>query len=235
MGSSRYVDIHDYFDQLLSNIYEYQKLGKFCIMGDFNARISDVSDYIEGVDNLPCRNVVDFTKNTHGDIFCDFLVNSNCCVLNGRHSISNDFTCISSKGMSVVDYIIVPYEDLSLFSNFEVTRVSEIAPTGTESRYMPDHSLLSCLFDISMLCNKQFISEIPVLKKLVTKYDTNVLPEDFCQNTSFIEAVDSKISLFESNFSHQSIVDDFYNSFSVNIKDEMSKKLPKSVSNVIII
>ena len=59
-----------------------------------------MSDYIESVDNLPCRNVVD---DTRGDNFCEFLVNSNCCVLNGRQNISNYFTCISTKGMSIVD------------------------------------------------------------------------------------------------------------------------------------
>ena len=50
--------------------------------------------------------------------------------MNGRQNISNDFTCISTKGMSIVDYLVLPYEDLFLFPNFEVTRVSEIAPAG---------------------------------------------------------------------------------------------------------
>ena len=45
-GSSRYVNAQEFFDHLLTNIYEFQHLGKFVICGDFNSRIADMSDFI---------------------------------------------------------------------------------------------------------------------------------------------------------------------------------------------
>lgn len=39
------------------------------ICGDFNSRIGDMPDYIEGVDDVTDRNVVDYNKNAYGDFF----------------------------------------------------------------------------------------------------------------------------------------------------------------------
>ena len=36
-GASRYVSAQEFYDTLLTNIYEYQHLGKFLICGDFNS------------------------------------------------------------------------------------------------------------------------------------------------------------------------------------------------------
>ena len=33
-------------------------------------------DYIEGVEFLPERNVIEFTKNSYGEYLCKFLINS---------------------------------------------------------------------------------------------------------------------------------------------------------------
>ena len=61
-------------------------------------------DFIEGVDSVPERNVVDYTKNMYGDFLCKFLIDSNCCVLNGRQSEKendNGYTYVSTRGNSV--------------------------------------------------------------------------------------------------------------------------------------
>ena len=112
-GSSRYVDAEEFYDKLLANIYEYQHLGKFIICGDFNSRMGDMADFIEGVDTIQERNIIDYSKNMYGEFLCKFLVDSNCCILNGRQctdTCDNDFTFVSTRGKSVVDYFIVPYE-----------------------------------------------------------------------------------------------------------------------------
>ena len=87
----------------------------YCLCGDFNARISNFDDFIAGVDFIPDRHIVDFNYNKHGNDLVEFLINSNCCVLNGRNYTSNDFTFIWPQWASVVDYCIVPYEKLNLF------------------------------------------------------------------------------------------------------------------------
>jgi len=55
---------------------------------------------------LPERNTVDFTINAYGELFIYCLINTNFCILNVRNSVRNDFTSISVKGCSVVDYCI---------------------------------------------------------------------------------------------------------------------------------
>lgn len=48
------------------------------------------------------------------------------CMLNGRNNVCNDFTSISSKGNSVVDYCFVSHDKLALFEKFNVKRVSRL-------------------------------------------------------------------------------------------------------------
>ena len=85
----------------------------FCyICGDFIARISNLDDFIAGVDSIPERHIVDFKSNKHGELLCYFLIDSNCCVLNSRNFRKNDYTFLGPQGASVVDYCIVPYEKI---------------------------------------------------------------------------------------------------------------------------
>ena len=86
------------------------------------SELGENEDFIAGVDNLPPRNVIDFQTNQYCDGFLDFLVSINMCVLNGRNSKQNDFTSISVKGTSSVNYCLVPYESLERFDEFEVIR-----------------------------------------------------------------------------------------------------------------
>ena len=61
--------------------------------GDFNSRIGDSFDFIEGIDVVPNRDIVDCTINDYGTVLVD-VININFCVLNGRNYIKNEFTCI---------------------------------------------------------------------------------------------------------------------------------------------
>ena len=92
------------------------------LLGDFNARIGESEDSIAGVDNLPPREVIDFQKNSYCDMFADFLIRTNFCILNGRGSLKNDLTYVSSNGgSSVIDYCLKPYKDLAFYENFSYT------------------------------------------------------------------------------------------------------------------
>ena len=85
-----------------------------------------MADYIEGVDHLPERQVIDYTLNAYSDLFVDFLINVNCCIVNGRNSTADDYTFVSTRGCSVVDYCLTAYETLSRISNFKVLRASQL-------------------------------------------------------------------------------------------------------------
>ena len=149
-GSSRYVNVDEFFDNLLTKVYQYQNMGQYYTCGDFNSRLGDLVDYIEGVDEVPPRDILDFSKNAHGQYFCNFLTDSNCCILNGRvDPTKNDYTSISVKGKAVVDYFAVPYTSLQYIKGFEIVRSTYMVnisckDMGFESRHVPDHSLLKC-------------------------------------------------------------------------------------------
>ena len=51
---------------------------------------------------------IDFNVNKYGHLLIEFLLNSNMCILNGRNCSSNDFTCITFSGRSVVDFFSKP-------------------------------------------------------------------------------------------------------------------------------
>ena len=68
-GSSGYVNVDECFDNLLTKKYQYQGMGQYYICGDFNSRLGDLVEYIEGVDEVPPKDILDFSKNAHGQYF----------------------------------------------------------------------------------------------------------------------------------------------------------------------
>ena len=64
-----FKDPHEFFNELLTQVYSYQEQGPFMIMGDFNSRCGDHLDFIEGVDEIPHRQVIDYSHNKYGNIF----------------------------------------------------------------------------------------------------------------------------------------------------------------------
>ena len=74
--SSRHTDV-----DLMNKVYEYQNEGHLVICGDCNTRLGCKSDYIEGVDDVKPREVIDETLNSYVDHLLDFLVNCNMRIL----------------------------------------------------------------------------------------------------------------------------------------------------------
>jgi hypothetical protein len=116
---ARSVNAHNFFDVLIENKYTIPNGNLFYLCGDMD-------DFITGVDVLTERDVIDYNVNSYGEFVCEFLLNANCSVLNGRHYYHNDFTYVSTKGSSVVDYCVIPYENLRHYKNVEVKRASVI-------------------------------------------------------------------------------------------------------------
>ncbi|VDI73300.1 Hypothetical predicted protein [Mytilus galloprovincialis] len=142
--SGRALDHHVFFQTLLEQVYTYQNMGRIVICGDFNSRVGRNLDYIEGVDNIKPRSVVDFTENHQGDAFINFLSDANFAMLNGRFG-DNDFTYISPTGRSVVDYVCVPYEDMECILDFKIMPMSNIInELNVMPDRIPDHSLMYC-------------------------------------------------------------------------------------------
>lgn len=137
-----------YYDTLLYQSFSYCKDELFYICGDFNGRCGDLEDYIAGVDCIPERDVVDYTVNKEGERLCDFLIDSNCCIMNGRNSLKNNFTFVGSQGASVVDYCFTPYKHISKYEAFKVLLMTDLLNEAmlhskiNSVTSAPDHSLL---------------------------------------------------------------------------------------------
>ena len=53
----------EFFGHMLSVIYRYDFVSSFFICGDFNSRIGNKNDYIEGIDQCLQRQVIDLNSN----------------------------------------------------------------------------------------------------------------------------------------------------------------------------
>ena len=197
-------------------MHEYCKNATFYICGDFNARCSNFQDFIEGVDNIQDRNVVDFSSNKYGELLCDFLIDSNCCMLNGRNMISNDYTCIKSQGTSVVDYCLVAHEDIGKFTDFNVRKITDlmneidIIDSIEPGTSIPDHSFLTWKYEIGAAYKVENNPNNSNKIREFTKFSSEI-PADFLHGR--LDEVRQHISNIESNIHNQSDADEHYTKF----------------------
>ena len=199
-----------------------------------NSRCGDMTDYIEGVDNIPDRDIIDYDVNSHGDNLIDFLIGSNCCMLNGRNYVCNDFTRIGTTGRSVVDYCMIPYESIDKFSQFTVIRMTRMMElVGMTVDHPPDHSILKWCMDIGDHSGGtgSVNEEVYVIKEN-KKYDVNVIPDDFMNNANIQEQLHCTINKLENIQQNIDVIDGIYGEFCDLVIQEMDVKLPSRVVKV---
>ncbi|CAC5398837.1 unnamed protein product [Mytilus coruscus] len=234
-NSTRSVNIYEFLDSLSSDIYTIPNGSPFYLFGDWNSQVSDMPDFIEGIDILPERNVVDFTNNSYGDIFCEFLSNVNCCILNGRNFLCNDFTFISTRGTSVVDYCIMPYEYLNKFVDFEVIRAQSLVnssfTTGAyDPKHIPDHSLICWTFNTLVYDDQIMVRHAQSTDNETTehvKFDTRNVPNDWLTDVEVVSKLNQLILDLEHSENNQLEIDNKYDELVNVIQDEMNSKLDK--------
>ena len=142
MSSSRGLDVYERLSQLEEQVENFAGLGTVVICGDFNSRCGCLKD-VDG--DIVLRNVIDEVKTEQGEVLVTFLRSFGLCLVNGRVGQDN-FTCISSKGCSVVDYCLVFQEDLNMVSQFQGKTMAEGEEEGGmdfEAQRDPDHSVLT--------------------------------------------------------------------------------------------
>ena len=64
-----------FFSNIISLLYACDDADAVYLCGDFNARVGNGKDIIEGLDDLdlPDRKVLNATKNSHGDALLEFM------------------------------------------------------------------------------------------------------------------------------------------------------------------
>ena len=137
-SKARKNDDVDHFDILEQLVIEYKTLGKMFIFGDFNCRCgNDSADILEfdryldeeddslSVDAF-LRSSADHVIDPRGRRLIQFCQMSGLCLANGRLE-RGDFTYASFQGQSVVDYLLLSFDDREHVRNFTVSPFNEFS------------------------------------------------------------------------------------------------------------
>ncbi|MCG8046073.1 MAG: hypothetical protein N0E48_10500, partial [Candidatus Thiodiazotropha endolucinida] len=181
------------------------------------------------MDDVIPRKVIDHTSNTNGDLLIDFLVDCGMCIVNGRVG-HDDFTHVSHRGKSVVDYLCVPHEQLPSINDFHVALMSDIVDIlkchGVTK--VPDHSVL--MWKINGCAKKRRVQE-PTSVSQASKYNTSNVPTSFLNDDLSFDQITTAIYKIERDIENLHDVNAAYDTFKELIFSEMDRKLPKRTCN----
>ena len=125
-------DSNNFFYELLTELYKYNDVDDFIMVGDLNAHIRDHTETCYTGTITP-RIPLEKVKNNHGNAFIEFLIDSKCCMVNGRkgdddytYMSTHDYTYMSTRGKSVISYVYVPHNSFESIENFWVDQYSDV-------------------------------------------------------------------------------------------------------------
>ena len=118
-------------------------------------------------------------KNNHGKAFIKFLTDSKCCIVNSRKG-KDDFTYMSMRGKSVVDYVYILHDNFETIENFEVDHYNDVIDRlschqlSEEGGRVPDHGIIS--FEIrSIGFNPELNMDLSLGSKSYSPSCTNIM------------------------------------------------------------
>ena len=131
----------DYFEILQSDISKYSTFGDVYVAGDVNGRTSEEPDFLlqdyylnvgmnENLrDNeIPLRKSRDLVLDNYGRRLLDLCKATDLLIANGRLGDDKDigeFTCVTSRGRSVVDYLLLSLQNFDCVSHFKICDIDE--------------------------------------------------------------------------------------------------------------
>ena len=130
-------ELFDIIQSDILNICEKENCTNVCLLGDFNARTGQLQEYekfnkhvvdmsfdgncnwiLKDPDSCADRSSVDTTTNAHGLKLLELCTNINLRIVNGRFGTSSSLP--TSKGNSVIDYMIMSPDLLTEIVTFEI-------------------------------------------------------------------------------------------------------------------
>ena len=234
---SPYADTTLFYSHLTTEIYKGYSSDLLLICGDFNSRIGLENDFISCIDNVQVRKPLDLIKNSYCDSFLEFLKDNKLCILNGRITPHMDnFTCINSRGCSVVDYFIVPQQHVQMCESCSVYCANDLINS------LGIHDLLSSscrALDHSIICGK-FVSryqyehnDLSADKNNINDglnvmpnrkiYDYRNISPCFMNSESWNEKITDLIIKLETQINVNNKLDSIYDNLITVITNEMDK------------
>ena len=216
---------------MTEQVYQYQNIGNIHICGDFNSRCGEGSDYIEGVDDVIERDIIDSISNHYGDLLLNFLIDCNFCMLNGRVKGKNEFTHVSHRGRSVVDYVLIPHEQIINIKSMNVCLMTETVEKFSLNgcTKIPDHSVLSWEMELPKYDNvntcigtRQKAETFTMTRK---RFNLTDIPVDFMNNQDILQQIEQTVLKIEDILSEENGASAAYSEFMELIRSEMDTKL----------
>ena len=232
----------DFFVNLCTVYYLNINADLILFAGDMNARTGNLKDMISEVDNLPELNNIDTVKNSQGEEFVEFLRDSKLCMLNGRFDpIENNYTFLSTRGRSVVDYMFTPHDNLEALKEFKVLLINDIIEKYklnhliSERSKPPDHSILQCQVSFVSYSDSStneteqgsFLEPDNQTRNVLQKrrYFFENKPEAFMNSNMWSTALQNIIVMFENRIINQENLDKYYDLLCKTLTNEMDKHL----------
>ena len=244
-------DAASFFSHLTHLVYLCCDYDSVYLSGDLNARVGNKLDFVDGVDDIPKRVVIDDRISGHGDALLDFCHETKLCIVNGRiQPFKDNFTSISSKGCSVVDYFFTNHDNLNLVNDFEVVTMSEIAENlGSQGiscapSKISDHSLLvmevktrnedSSCSNTSLDCENNSIIGNRVHNngpKLPTRFKIRDVPSNFMSDEESKELLQCLLNAIEQSDKSQDDINSIYENIVNMYVSEMKKHFQMSLNS----
>ena len=198
------------------------------IFGDINARLGNKQELIHDIDDEMPRTIIDSTTNTHGDAFLDFLIESRMLVTNGRIPGCNEFTSISAKVKSVVDWFAVPHDVIRNCISCDILPMSymietqSLASLVSERCKPPDHSIVTLTFKMK----NSIIDDAPEStehSKTSTnkRYNYGTMTSEFMNSSNWTDILDTLILRLEHINKSQDSIDRYYQDMLSKVFHEM--------------
>ena len=202
-------------------------------MGDFNSRVGNLDDTVDGSVDLEKRHIIDNVVNSHGREFITYLNDSGECLVNGRITPKhNNWTNVSTAnrgGTSVVDYLTCDYESIKYIKELKITPLVDFLEQNNlinsvqSVTNLGGHSILSSTFDISDFTlynnedtqfNNNFTESDEAFCNLNVdkskKYKTRVVPNEFFENEAFRNKIISLVDDLLTMNANQLEIDNIY-------------------------
>ena len=229
-------DSDTFFAHLLAQLYVCTNYDHVIICGDFNT--------IENIDSnfLPNRKTTDTVKSGHWETFLEFVKDSKTCIVNARITPQYDnYTCVSTKGRSVVDYILTTHDNINNITKCQVELTTDLIDSfnsmtliGTNCR-APDHSMITMELLYSsttepVLCENidQGVMSHDSDNSLPKRYNVKHIndTQEFMNSNDWSNKTEILINQFNNIQESQSYIDTLYGQLLLAVTGEMDNHLP---------